>query len=280
MAAFYKDIHEEVQRYFPEFNYSQTSPPAMRSIYCDMSHPNNQVGHQQRAFTCFWAIQCCGPLDLGLDLGSTRGLTPYCVHVDKYATGRANPLYGGTDPVWSDVISDMADLRVFADDCFPYMCSNHSLEHADVARFLPEGVPRYPNPPPYDGPVERDAFERWKREVYAEWKEKVLPPWLADYPKWRDAYDAGVVRMLREEWVRVLRRPIVRHRPEPGGLLALCVPDAAYFNVFDADADHKHSWSHDDFRLRVLDHLLDLVEVLEWDTLQNKYSFNIVMRRK
>lgn len=268
MSEFYKDVHEDVQRIFPEFNYLQPSPPGMRDVYCDMSHPKNRVGDQQRAFSCFWAMRSCNSLDLGLDLGSTRGLTPYCIHVDRYADGGANPLYvgevAGRDPVWADVVCDMADLSVFPSGCFPLVMSNHSLEHADVTRLAPEA-------PPFPAVVGTHEERH---------KDPRLVAWLAEYSKWRDAYDAGVVRMLREQWVRVLRRPIQRHRMEPGGVLALCVPDGAYFDVFASDPDHKHSWTHDDFRPRVLDKLLDLVEVLEYDTLKNNFSFNVVARRK
>lgn len=276
----YPGIHEEVQQYFPGFQYWAPEPPAMRSVYCDMSHPQNQVGHQQRAFTAYYAVRFCGPLDLGLDLGSTRGLTPYCIHVDKYATGQANPLYIGHDQVWSDVNADMVDLSVFPSDCFPLVTSNHSLEHVDVARYLPSEVPRYPYPPPFDGSAQdRVAFDRWKKTVWTAWKSGPLAVWTRDYPRWRDAYDAGIVQLLREQWIRVLRPPLERHRKEPGGLLVLCIPDGQYFDVLTSDADHKHCWSAEDFRPRVLDKLLDLVEVLEYDTLKNKFSFNVVARR-
>lgn len=277
MAQFYPGVHEEVQRYFPGFQYWAPEPPAMKSVFCDMSNPKNQVGHQQRAFTTYYAMQFCGPLDLGLDLGSTRGLTPYCVHVDKYATGRANPLYVGLDPVWADVNADMADLSVFPDDCFPLVASNHSLEHVDVDRYLPPEVPRYPYPPPYSGPLDPGAFGEWKTKVWETWRGGPLKEWIASYPKWSDYYDAGIVRVLREQWVRVLRQP---RGSENGGLLVLCLPDWYYVNTWVADADHKHAWTADDFKTRVLDKLLDLVEVMEYDTLKNKFSFNVVARRR
>lgn len=281
MAQFYKDIHEEVQQYFPGFHYLQPSPPSMRDVYCDMSKPGNQVGHQQRAFTCYYAVQFCNPLDLGLDLGSTRGLTPYCIHVDKWANGRPNPLYVGHDPVWADVLADMADLSMFSDNCFPLVTSNHSLEHADVARYLSPEVPRYPYPPPYDGlGQDREAFAWWKDKHWNAWKEGTLKEWIANYPQWQQAYDDGVVQMLREQWIRVLRPPMERYRREPGGLLVMCIPDSAYFDVFNADSDHKHVWSAEDFKPRILDKLLDLIEVLEYNTLHNNFSFNVVARKK
>lgn len=246
------EIHPQVLPFFPDYDYR--SPAGDRKVLCDYSNPQNAVGHQQRAFSIWWALKMCGPLDLGLDIGSCRGMTPFCMHVDKFGRGEAHPHYSGTHPVWADVVSDMNDLCMFPKNGFPLVVSNHSLEHADVSRYLPSEVPRCP-----EVSVHRDAASAERKA------------WIAAYPRWRSAYDQGVVRMLREEWIRVLR---------PGGVLAMVVPDRAFSDVLAVDGDHRHAWDHSDFDARILRHLLDLVEIEEWNTFQNKFSFNVVLRRR
>lgn len=208
------DTHREVYETFPEFDYRK--PVGDPAVLCKMSNPQNRVGQQQRAFTTWWAIECCGPLDLGLDLGSHRGLTPYTIHVDVFGTGQVHPYYGGGRYV-ADVAHDATNLALFPPDAFPYIASNHSLEHMPVGN------------------------------------------------------DDGVVRLL-EGWLALLRR---------GGILAMVVPDNAYFDVMASDKDHKHAWSHSDFRPRVLDEVIrrTSAEVLEFDTFQNEFSFNVLLRR-
>ena len=213
--------HVPVVEWFPGYHYWE--PAGDRAVLCDMRDPRNQVGHQQRAFTTWWALRCCGPLDLGLDLGSHRGLTPLCVHVDlHYGAGRPHPIYGGEAP--SDVVADASRLSVFPTGAFPLVVSNHSLEHMPAGRGGLVG-------------------------------------------------DEAVVAMLRDEWLRVLR---------PGGHLAAVVPDDAHFDVMASDRDHRHAWSHEDFRQRVLDPLVAQTgaEVVEFDTLDNHFSFNFVLRKR
>lgn len=213
-----EDVHAQVLPFFPDYKY--WAPAADRdvppSVLRDMRHPKNAVGHQQRALTVYWALRMCGPLDLGLDVGSHRGLTPYCVHVDLYGDGRVHPFYGG-GPYRSDVVADAMKLSVFPSDTFPLVASNHSLEHM-----------------PGD--------------------------------------DGAIVNMLRNEWLRVLR---------PGGVLAMCVPDNDHFDVMASDKDHKNAWGARDFRPRVLDRVLagGGVELIEYDTLDNHFSFNVVLRK-
>jgi len=83
--------------------------------------------------------------------------------------------------------------------------------------------------------------------------------------------DDGIIDMLRNEWIRVLRKD---------GILALIIPDNAHFDVMASDKDHKHAWSHADFENRILNKLYDLVELIEYDTLKNNHSFNVVLKKK
>lgn len=214
---FYPDVHPQVCEFFPDYDYRTCVGD--RKIICRMdSGAGNKVGHQQRAFSCWWALETCGPLDLGLDLGSPRGMTPYAMHVDVFGDGRVHPYYGG-GPYRADIVRDASNVAdLFPADTFPLINSNHSLEHMHV-----------------DG-------------------------------------DAGIGRVL-DGWVRLLR---------PGGVLAMIVPDNAWFDVLKSDRDHAFAWSHEDFRPRVLDPLMrrGAVDLVEYDTLDNHFSFNVVLRRK
>src|SRR6266702_5853846 len=208
-------FHEEVQKYFPDFDY--TKPAGDPNVLCDMSHPENKVGHQQRAFSVFWALKQCGPLDLGLDLGSHRGLTPYCIHVDRYYdNANEHPFYGGKAP--ADVIADANSLSAFPSNTFPLVMSSHSLEHMGTT-----------------------------------------------------GDDKDIAHLLAAHWVRVLR---------PGGVLAMIIPDNDAFDVLPSDKDHKHAWGASDFEARILDRVSDLVEVVEFNTFKNMFSFDVVLRKR
>jgi len=68
----------------------------------------------------------------------------------------------------------------------------------------------------------------------------------------------------------------------PGGVLAMIVPDGAYWDVMGSDKDHKPGpWHHGDFRPRVLDKFLQRtgVQLLQFDTLGNRFSFDVVVRK-
>lgn len=207
-------FHEEAQKHFPGFDYR--APVGDRAVVCDYRHPGNQVGHQQRSFTVYWALKKCGPLDLGLDFGSPKGMTPHCIHVDVFGGGGTHPFYGGGRYL-ADVARDACDTSIYPDDAFPYVASNHSLEHMAV--------------PGDDGAAD-----------------------------------------LLARWIRKLRG---------GGLLALVLPDNDHFDVLASDRDHKHAWGHSDFRRRVLDRALELggARLLEYDTLDNHFSFNALLEK-
>lgn len=121
------EFHKSVLEWFPEYRYWE--PKGDRNVVCDMRNPQNQVGHQQRAFSMYWAFKCCNPLDPGIDVGSPRGLTPYCMHVDLFGTGASHPFYGG-GAYRSDIVWDGSRLaEIFPADTAPLVLSNHSLEH-------------------------------------------------------------------------------------------------------------------------------------------------------
>lgn len=83
--------------------------------------------------------------------------------------------------------------------------------------------------------------------------------------------EGDIVSMLRCQWLRVL---------EPGRYLAMVVPDNAYFDVLACDPSHVNAWTAVEFEEQIITPLLDIVEVREFDTLNNNFSFNVVLRKK
>lgn len=224
LAAF-PDTHPQVLPFFPDHDYRHPVPGAI----VDFSNPANCTGHQQRAFTTWWAIEKCGPLDFGLDLGSPKGLTPLCAHVDVFGYGDEHPLErykgkrqdGSLQPssYKSDFAYDAANIHeIVPKGSLPYICSNHSLEH--------------------------------------------MPP---------RGNDVAIVEMICN-WLSLLR---------PGGVFAAVVPDNDYVDVLRIDPDHKNAWGHSDFQRRVLDKVLHrgTSRLVEFDTFNNRFSFNLVLER-
>lgn len=222
-------FHPDVQKCFPGFWYAHPAPGVQVSM---RAGEGNACGHQQRAVTTWWALKMCDPMQLGLDLGAHQGLTPYCIHVDKFYTGAAeHPFYGGLGR--GHVIADAADLSMIPSESVPYLASNHSLEHMGAERF--------------------------------------------------GGGEGGILRMIVEEWLRVLR---------PDGILAMVVPDNAFWDVLKSDRDHKHAWSSTDrdfrggrgnnFRRAILEPVLaaGTTDLVEYNTLDNHFSFNVVLRKK
>lgn len=222
-------FHEEVQRFFPEFDYN--NPVGDRNVICNMRNPQNKVGHQQRAFSVWWALKQCSPLDLGVEIGSCRGLTPYCIHVDLHGTGKPHPIYGG-GAYYSDIVLDgTAVSPVLPENTFPLVLSNHSLEHMDGTRF--------------------------------------------------GAGDVGIIHIV-QTWLRLLR---------PGGILAMIVPDNAFFDVLACDTSHFNAWCSGDkdflgrtgrnFRRGVLQPILSGggLSLVAYNTLSNNFSFDVVLKK-
>lgn len=77
-----------------------------------------------------------------------------------------------------------------------------------------------------------------------------------------------------EEWIRMVK---------PRGVLAIVMPDAKYtpkMGEEGADKSHKVDWTAEDFKEQVLDKLSDKVEVVEFDTFLNNFSFNVVLKKR
>ena len=84
------------------------------------------------------------------------------------------------------------------------------------------------------------------------------------------------IDVLRNHWIRIVR---------PGGYVCIVVPDEKYAresndSVLKMDRTHKHAPDSETFMEDILNPLLDIVEVVEYDTLQNKFSFNALLRKR
>lgn len=82
--------------------------------------------------------------------------------------------------------------------------------------------------------------------------------------------------VIRNHWLRILR---------PGGMLCLVTPDdtparAVGSSAFFYDPDHKHAWTAAEFHDHVLQKLMDVAEIVEFDTFQNNFSFNVCLRKR
>lgn len=73
-----------------------------------------------------------------------------------------------------------------------------------------------------------------------------------------------------KEWIRIVKSK---------GYLAIIMPDEKFEGV-KSDPDHKVSYSAESFKEEVLSQIEDLVEIVEFDTFKNNFSFNVVLRKK
>ena len=71
------------------------------------------------------------------------------------------------------------------------------------------------------------------------------------------------------EWIRIVK---------PGGILAIVMPDAAYGPT--NDPDHQEDYSAAGFKREVLSTVTEVVDVLEFDTFNNHFSVNVVLKKK
>lgn len=79
-----------------------------------------------------------------------------------------------------------------------------------------------------------------------------------------------LVKILNEQWIPKL---------SSGGVIAQIMPDGQFVNILAIDSDHKQSYTANDFEFYVLRKLKN-VEVIEFNTLDNHFSFNLVVRKK
>lgn len=91
-----------------------------------------------------------------------------------------------------------------------------------------------------------------------------------DCPGWE------VVDVFDEHWLRVVKK---------GGYVCGIIPDEQYAREVNSstlfyDETHQHRLDPNSFRSNILERLKTPVEILEFDTFQNNFSFNFVLRKK
>lgn len=76
-----------------------------------------------------------------------------------------------------------------------------------------------------------------------------------------------------KEWIRIVK---------PGGALIMVMPDKTYTQYLAPqfqDKGHKHEYTPQEFK-EILDKLVDLVTIEEFDTFKNNFSFPVLLRKK
>ncbi len=81
----------------------------------------------------------------------------------------------------------------------------------------------------------------------------------------------GDVPAILRDWLRVIK---------PGGVLGVILPDQQYVDVLAIDKDHKQAWTAQQFRDQVCAPLADVADLVEFDTLKNKFSYEAVLRKR
>ena len=79
-----------------------------------------------------------------------------------------------------------------------------------------------------------------------------------------------IEQLFRREWLRILK---------PGGIIAGILPDAQYGDVMSYDPEHKQCWTAHEFRA-LLERMGDVLKLMEIDTLNNRFSFNFVVKKR
>lgn len=248
-SIFKSGYYEAAVKYFGKsLDYNKPLPE-----YADQrsfKRSPNIVGHQQRCFNLFWGISVCGALGkTGLDVGAGGIPAPFCLGIDHYAGG-SHPVYGGTYS--GHFIASAEDLTPHIR---PVKTKEENPNHKE--NFGKEFDGLYS---PYPPNVHAGAISPFCSGSFP----LVIANHVAEHMQGDFAY------VLRMQWLRVL---------EIGGYCAMVIPDHQHHNVFDMDKSHVHGWSPATFASEVLTKIQDITEVVEFDTLANHWSFNVVLRR-
>jgi len=233
-------IHDQVLPYFPFYD---TSKPDEQAIL-DYSMADNVVGHQQRAFICYWALRAFSESNgvPGIDAGGAGVDTPGCISLDIVGVGEIPP--GGSGPHNGVHIKrDVTKLEDFGTDTFSCFISNHLIEHLPCDQTCTLLI---------------EAGKEMKRQ---EFRKQLGCPGLEVVP-------------YLQEWIRILK---------PGGYLACIIPDeaaalAGNSSVFFQDMSHQHAWHADQFEEVILKQLRG-VKIIQFNSLFNRFSFDFVVQK-
>lgn len=85
-----------------------------------------------------------------------------------------------------------------------------------------------------------------------------------------------LIDIIRGPWHRILRA---------GGYVAMIIPDEDMFlagggTSLGIDPTHNHAYGASTFKARILSKLIDLFDIVQYDTLDNGFSFDTILKKK
>lgn len=226
--------HPQVLPFFPGYHPDSIAP----GVSIKYSDPSNQVGHQQRGWLNYHAVQSFieSGGGIGLDLGSGGVQHPGCLSVDVIGNQESS-FYGG-EMQGVHVKADASNLWMFGSNMFSCILANHLVEHLNCSR------------------VSRGVDQRERLRIGCHGYE--------------------ITDILLNHWIRVVR---------PGGRIAMIIPDDKYAKEVGSsslfyDETHAHALDSTTFADDILSPLLEWIDIEEYDTFDNHFSFNILLRKK
>ena len=208
-------------------------------VVWDYRRGDNQAGHMQRGFIVRAGITAF--LESGgmpfVDIGSAGVGCFGGIPTDIRGNGEKDNYNGVMNGVC--IKTSAANLSIFQDGSLSAVIGNHIGEHI--------------------------ACIRLRGNETAHEKFQLACPGVE------------VVKVMKEEWIRVVR---------PGGYIAMVIPDdnharLAGSSVFMADSEHQHAWTAKAFHDNILRPLIsqNLISLEEFDTLDNHFSFNFLAKK-
>ena len=227
------------EQVIPHYPIYDPDKPAP-GVVTSYSSALNVCGHTQRAFLCYWALRAFIEHGvISLELGSAGCVTPMALSLDIVGNGEA-PQYGGSPMQGVHFKGDGSDLSMFGTGSFSAVLSSHVIEHTPKCRHLRGG----------ESPQQ---------------KMLINCPGLELLP------------VFREQWLRVIR---------PGGYFCAIFPEEgaarkAGHSVFYEDNFHQHAILAERFYSDIVAPLVKegLIELIQFNTFQNGFSCDMVLRR-
>ena len=205
------------------------------------SDPQNAVGHQQRGFLCYWALRAFIEHGvISLELGSAGVTTPMALSLDIVGNGQT-PQYGGGPMTGVHFKGDGANLSMFGTGSFSAVLSSHYIEHVRCVHLRG-----------HETPQERSLI---------------------------NCSGVELLHTFKTQWLRVIK---------PGGYFCAIFPEEgaarrAGHSVFQEDPlHHQHAFEANRFHRDIITPLVNanLVELIQFNTFQNEFSAELVLRVK
>lgn len=201
----------------------------------------NICGHTQRGFMCYWGLKAFGEHGvISLELGSAGVVTPMALSLDIVGN-EETPQYGGSPMTGVHFKGDGADLSMFGTGSFSAVLSSHYIEHAKC--------------------------------VHLRGGESLQQRMMINCP------GTELLDIFRKQWLRVIK---------PGGYFCAIFPEEgaarkAGHSVFHEDPlHHQHAFEANRFHRDIVTPLINerLVELVKYNTFQNDFSCDLVLRKR